>query len=426
MELTSYQREFLERLISIRSTGADPEEGAPYGKGPREALAFFLDEAAKAGFRTGVSGDRAGWVEYGEGDRLIGIVCHLDVVPAGDGWNTDPFTLTFSEDDSLMTARGIIDDKGPAAASFFAMKELLDEGKAPTDFRLRLILGTDEERSCSCIEYYAEHEEVPDFSITPDSEFPAIYCEKGILHVTLNGKGVPGFTAKGGNAVNMVPASASCTINGEEMVVTGKSAHASVPETGINAISLLLEAIESFGHDIDEYPVLRFIKDFDAARFTGCTIEDESGNLTSNIGVIKADSDECTLMLDFRVPYTYKVKDAVDNLTSKAREYGFTLTVQHAMDALYIDKNDPSIRNLTAIWKRHMDKFTDFKEEYRSLHEDPVAVGGGTYARHMANMIAFGVELPWKPCQFHQANESVPVQDFIEWIKIIREFIETV
>jgi succinyl-diaminopimelate desuccinylase len=68
------------RIIAIPSVGGLPEEGAPYGRIPREVLRAFLDEAKAKGFRTGVEGERIGWVEFGEGDRLFGILCHLDVV----------------------------------------------------------------------------------------------------------------------------------------------------------------------------------------------------------------------------------------------------------------------------------------------------------------------------------------------------------
>ena len=426
MELTSYQKDFLTNLISIKSIGGEPSEGAPYGKNSREALDFFLNEAAKAGFKTGVTGDRAGWVEFGESGPLIGIICHLDVVPAGDGWNSDPFTLTFTEDDrgQVMTGRGIIDDKGPAAASFFAMKELMGEGKTPKDFRVRLILGTDEERTCSCVEYYAEHEEVPEFSITPDAEFPAIYCEKGILHVEVTGAPCEKFIADGGSAANMVPAKAKCTVDIDEVLVTGKPAHASRPEQGVNAISLLADAVESFGYDLNDYPILKFVKEFDGAAFTGCGITDESGALTSNIGILKADEEGCSLIIDFRVPFTFSMQEAFENLKDKAAEYGLDAKIDSAMESVYKDKNSSSIKKLTSIWESHMDKFSGFKEEYRKEYTEAIAIGGGTYARHIPNTIAFGVQAPWQEDQCHQANESVAVCDFIEWISIVREYIE--
>lgn len=430
MPLTAFQKEFISKLISIPSVGGNPEAGAPYGLMPRKALGYFIDEATKAGFRTGVTGDRAGWVEFGSGDRLIGIVCHLDVVPEGDGWNTPPFELTIKDDENgnpSMYGRGIIDDKGPACASFFAMKELLEEGRIPEGYRVRLILGTDEERTCSCVEYYSEHEEIPEFSITPDAEFPAIYCEKGLLHVEILDKNTNGLWVEGGSAPNMVPAAARCVAGCKEIKATGKMAHASKPELGINAISLLADAMEEQNIDLNDYPVMKFIKDFDAKSFTGCTVTDDSGSITSNIGVLRTTDDGISLIIDFRIPYTADKDESVFlNLKKKAEEYGLTARIDHYSPHIHKDKNSPSIHNLTKIWKEHMDRFTGFKEEYRALHTEAKAIGGGTYARYIPNTVAFGIQTPWAEDQCHQANEHIPVSDFLQWIAIIKEYIETI
>ena len=95
------------------------------------------------------------------------------------------------------------------------------------------------------------------------------------------------------------------------------------------------------------------------------------------------------------------------------------------LDPIYKDRNHPSVKKLTDIWSRHMDKFTDFKEEYREQFTEAIAIGGGTYARHIPNTIAFGTQTPWIEDRCHQANESVAVNDFIEWVNIIKEYIET-
>lgn len=67
--LTEYQKGFLAKIISVPSVGGVPEEGAPYGRKPKEVLDVFLAEAKANGFRTGIVGDRAGWVEYGSGEK---------------------------------------------------------------------------------------------------------------------------------------------------------------------------------------------------------------------------------------------------------------------------------------------------------------------------------------------------------------------
>ena len=424
--LSEYQKGFLSEIIGIPSVGGNPSEGAPYGEKPREVLQAFLDEAGARGFRTGVEGDRAGWVEFGEGERLLGIICHLDVVPVGEGWDSDPFTLVFRTDGSgreAMYGRGTVDDKGPACAAFFAMLELAEEGLIPDDHRVRLILGTDEERTCSCIQYYAANGEIPDFSITPDSIFPAVFCEKGILHLTFSGENTNGLNAHGGSAVNIVPVSAVCEAAGRVITAAGKAAHASRPELGVNAIELLAEAMEEHGIDLRDYPVMEFVRDFDAAGFTGCDASGEYGDLSCNFGVLRADRNGCELELDLRVPCDADNDSVTDNLAKKASEYGLETEVTLDMPPFLKDKNSPQVRALADIWKRHMDSFTGFKEEYRHIHAEPKVVGMGTYSRHIPNTIAFGIQAPWQDDQCHQANEHVTVTDFLQWIQMIKEFI---
>lgn len=424
--LTPFQKEFLEKIIRVPSVGGTPAKNAPYGVPAREVLDVFLTEADKHGFRTGVVGDRVGWVEFGTGEKLIGIICHLDVVPVADGWSSDPFTLTFRKDESdgeVMVARGIVDDKGPACAGFFAMNGLLDENRIPKNCRVRLILGTDEERTCSCIQYYAAHGEVPDFAITPDSIFPVIFSEKRILQLRIYGINEPGFEAHGGSAVNIVPSNAYCVVDGEKIKTEGQAAHASKPELGVNAIELLIRAMVKQGIDLSEYPMMKFIKDFTETEFTGCKVNDEYGDLTCNLGILNIDSDGCELRIDFRVPAEANADVLIKNIEEKALEYGLQTEVTLNLEPLLIPKDSEEIRNLTDIWERHMDQFSGFQEEYRTIHIEPKAVGVGTYARHIPNTVAFGIQAPWQIDQCHQTNEHVTVNDFLQWVEILREFI---
>lgn len=418
MSLTSYQKDFLTRLITIPSVGGSPEEDAPYGAIPKLALSYFLDEAASFGFKTGISDNRVGWCEIGSGDKLIGIVCHLDVVPAGEGWESDPFELTFK--DGAMYGRGIIDDKGPAAASYFAMKELLEE-RADIPCRIRLILGTDEERTCSCVEHYDANCEIPDFAITPDAEFPVIYAEKGILHIKITDKRpiLKGFTAQGGNAANMVAPSSYAEFEGERYECKGKMAHASKPDLGINAIDMLPMKLKNSGFDIDRIPLLKFIDSFDAKAV--CNIKDDSGIMTTNNGILKIDPDEQYLIIDIRYPVTASLDEIVKNIKSQAECLGLDVEIDSQMDPIYKDKDSEEIKLLTDVWKDHMSEFTGYKPEYSQIYGAPLAIGGGTYARHMRNTIAFGIQAPWHEDQCHQANEHMAVADLEACIRLIKD-----
>ena len=425
--LTVNEFEFLRKLISFESTGSDPVPGKPYGEGPYEVLDFFLNKAKECGMRTGILDGRVGWCEFGpeSSSKIFGIICHLDVVPTGDGWETDPFDLTF--DGRRFKGRGIVDDKGPAAAAFFAMRRLMESGfESPV--RIRLILGTDEERTCSCVEYYAENGEVPAFAITPDAEFPVIFAEKGILHVKVSGP-ASSISADGGSAANMVPASAWMSSGNGKIAAEGKTAHASRPELGVNAIFELCKKLSSNGFDFKKKsPLLDFINNeivpCSSYEYTGCTVTDVSGSVTANPSILRCNRDLESLTIDIRCPITHKMEDITAHIDSLASKYGLTCKTVSKMDPICKDKDSKEVKILTDIWKENMSKYYGFEESFTEKYSEPLAIGGGTYARHIPNTIAFGLQAPWQEDVCHQANESRRLSDFEADIDVLTEAIK--
>ena len=73
----------LGRLVAIDSQLGTPEEGKPFGKGPAKALEEGLKIAEELGFHTVNLDNYCGYAEIGEGEEIIGIAGHLDIVPAG-------------------------------------------------------------------------------------------------------------------------------------------------------------------------------------------------------------------------------------------------------------------------------------------------------------------------------------------------------
>lgn len=424
--LTVNEFEFLRKLISIESTGGSPVPGKPYGEGPFEALKFFIDTAEGSGMRTGILDGRVGWCEIGpeSSAKMFAIVCHLDVVPGGDGWQTDPFDLTFNG--KYFKGRGIVDDKGPAAAAFFAMRRLMNSGFNPT-CRIRLILGTDEERTCSCVEYYAEHGEIPTFAITPDAEFPVIFAEKGIMNIKVSGP-ASSVSAGAGSAANMVPASAWVSYGNGKITANGRTAHASKPELGVNAVFELCKKLSSDGFDFKKSPMLDFINKelvpCGSYEYTGCSIEDESGKVTANPSILKCDRNLESLVIDVRCPISYEMEDITKHLSSIAEKYGLSCKTISSMAPLYKDKNAPEIKILTEIWRSNMSKYSGFEESYIEKYSEPLSMGGGTYARHIPNTIAFGLQAPWQEDVCHQANESRRLSDFEADIDVLTDAIK--
>ena len=175
----TYQQEMLDNLaalVAIDSSDGEPKPGAPFGEGPAKALQTFLKMAEDMGFETDNVDNYAGSVNLGSGEETVGILAHLDVVPAGKGWTTDPFTMIIK--DGKMYGRGVIDDKGSAVAALYGMRIIRDLG-IPLKRGIRLIVGTNEEKGSGCMEYYVAHRVPPTLGFTPDASYPLIHGEKG-------------------------------------------------------------------------------------------------------------------------------------------------------------------------------------------------------------------------------------------------------
>lgn len=189
----------------------------PFGEGAKKALDYALDLGNRLGFRTKNIDNYCGYIEFGEGKNLLGIIGHLDVVPSGDGWDTPPFSSTIK--DGKIFGRGAIDDKGPVVASLYAMKAIKDNIKINS--RVRLILGINEEKDWKCIKHYKEKEELPTIGFSPDADFPCIYAEKGIATVYLKDdftkyKDYPIKISNidcNNNAINVVPKICNVTLD---------------------------------------------------------------------------------------------------------------------------------------------------------------------------------------------------------------------
>lgn len=399
--------EELKGLLSIPSeTGCEAEEDAeyglmPYGRHVFEALRYALDLCERLGFRTKNCENRIGWAEIGEGEEMIGILAHLDVVPAGNDWDYPPYDLTVA--DGQMYGRGILDDKGPAFLAILAMKDLLDSG-IPLKKRVRIIFGCQEETGDWLdMAYYREHEELPTYGFTPDADFPAIYGEKGILslHISypLAGSGI--ISAKGGNAVNMVADQAEILLaNGEKICMSGISAHGSTPEEGENAITKAMEAAaDKSGFAAVYMQKIGFRLHGEGLGLDFC--DEESGSLTMNVGTITSDETELTLGIDIRYPVTVPREKMLESVHSAFENAGFSVMVSEHMDPVFMDKNGLVIRTLISAFR-----------EVTGIMDEPTVIGGGTYARAMPNIVAFGPVIPGHPCTEHMKNERISVEDF--------------
>jgi len=410
--------EAIKELVRILSFLQEGDGGYPFGVAVHEALQKTVDIAAALGFRTWYDGQGYyAWAEIGEGEELVGIIGHMDVVPPGNPahWQTPPFSPT--ERDGKLYGRGVQDDKGPMMAALFATKALMDAG-VNFNKRVRFIFGGDEENHWRGIARYLENEEIPGMGFTPDAEFPLIFAEKHILQVELRAPNQGAPSMELGTAFNAVPGEAlysgprqdelaarldelgfAYERTPEGIRVLGKAAHASLPEKGINAIALLAIALNDIGC---QAKTIKFIAqtvgtDYHAEAIFGPLADEVSGPLTFNIGKLIITPDEERLGLDMRIPVTASKEQVVEPLRQAAERFGLEYR-EHAWKAsLYVPLDHPLVHTLLQVYRQ----MTGDEEA------EPLAIGGGTYARAMPSCVAFGPNFPGSPETAHQANEYI-------------------
>ena len=436
----------LQELIQIPSVYAKSKNPLmPFGENANKALEYMLDLGHKLGFRTKNVDGYCGYIEFGEGEEMLGIIGHLDVVPSGDNWTYPPFLATIF--DNKIYGRGAIDDKGPVMASLYAMKYVLDNCKV--NKRVRLILGLNEENDWKCIDYYKAHEESPTIGFSPDADFPCIYAEKAIL--------TPYFSMDysqyacapisiqeidcNNNAINVVPKICSTILkidssilmedlisilkkiideydfeidiyklNDEKIKLTshGVGAHAAHPDLGVNAISRLIVVLDTLFKKYDvSIPLFDFFAKYIHTEYDGKSLsmnyKDESGNLTLNVGKINFSNNILEIGLNLRIPIHTSIEKVENTFLACLSDYTDIIYKKVGSNlALYIPKDNYLVKTLCDI----------YNEEANSYLE-PIAIGGATYARAFENCVSFGANLPGQKDMCHQTDEFISIDNLL-------------
>lgn len=422
----------LQTIISYPSVLNEGENGTLFGQAIQDVLEKTLEIAQEMGFQTYLDPEGYyGYAEIGQGEELLAVLCHLDVVPAGDleDWQTPPFEATLK--DGWLIGRGVQDDKGPSLAALYAVKSLLDQGLVFTK-RIRFIFGTDEETLWRCMNRYNQLEEKADLGFAPDSSFPLTYAEKGLLQVKLHGPGWEDRPLQAGRALNVVPDKA--TYKGERLeellpvieqsgvnyteetgavTVLGLSKHSKDAAEGVNAIVGLAESLSL----IQPHPALLFIADAVGEDAIGAAlfgeIKDEpSGALSFNIATLSIDEERSEIGIDIRIPVLADKDALVERLTEVAASYQLQYEEFDYVAPLYVPLDSPLVSTLMEVY-----------QEETGDQTPAMSSGGATFARTMENCVAYGALFPDALQTEHQANERAKLDDLYRAMEIYAETI---
>ena len=457
-----------EPVKIVKGEGENAEEVAlPFGKGVEDAYRHMTALGRELGFDVFDESHYGGHIEWkaeevedtDEAVETFGIAAHLDVVPVGPGWDLDPFSGEIV--DGKMYGRGTGDDKGPLVAALYAMKALKEGGAVPK-MNIRLVLGLDEETGMEGIYKYFEAAGVPDMGITPDADFPLINGEKGFLTFDLaqkltrhNLKDGPILRKlTGGIVPNAVPDYAKAVIASDDekyyekirekvsayaaqtgyditakkagsslsIEAAGKAAHGAMPELGLNAVSVLmgfLGTLSFAGDEINEFIDFYNSKigfDINGERI-GCAFSDEaSGKLSFNVGIADINEDIAQITVNIRFPVTNTSEDVYAGIEQAIDDTKVGLVKKQEEEPVYIDVDDPFAVKLMEA----------YRTETGDNENQPIVIGGGTYAKKFKRMLAFGPAFPGDPDVAHQANEYIDIEKLMTAARIYVRALYTI
>lgn len=444
----------LFELLKIESVREDdkitPE--TPFGPGPRAALDKMLAFGKRDGLRTKDVDHKAGCIYAGQGTESVGILVHLDVVPATGNWSHPPFEPIIK--DGRLYARGASDDKGPALSAYYGLRLLLDAG-VPLNREVHFICGTDEESNWECLDHYFQKEPMPTMGFSPDADFPIINGEKGLLDISLNTEPVHDTPStyylqrfNGGIRSNMVPEKAYAIVTGNAPDLTkladawmayctnaaiegnyeqnddsitlnayGKSAHGAEPHVGINAATFLADFLSGHTLNASAQQWCAWIRDYlhlatDGHKLHVSNHDDVMGDVTINAGIFKWQDGVSEIIINNRYPRSTNDQAIITGYKDALKNSHLTYSLLSHKPVHYVPEDDFLVQKLLDVYHRQT-----------GLPAYTQSIGGGTYARMISRGVAYGPMFPGEISTMHQADEYALVDTLVQAIAIYAEAI---
>lgn len=427
-----------KELIQIPSVldESTASEAAPFGIKIQEALDYMMNLAKEDGFETAVDGGYAGHITYGnENGKIIGVLCHLDVVPEGTDWLYPPYSATIV--DGKMYGRGTTDDKGPTMAAYFALKFIKDAGIKLKN-QIRIIFGTDEETGWRGISHYLKNFPMPDLGFAPDASFPLIYGEKGRMSYDLtqniwDDEDVL-VSITGGERYNVVLEEVKAVVKKDlsnefisyantnnleysvslnnglcELILKGKAAHAMEPQKGINAGTHMCNFLKDYSNNLMVKYVAEKHHLSHECENLGLDYNDyEMGPITCNIGIMNINKEATRVTLDLRYPVRYDTENFNNKLEEIVSLYNLSITAKTNKNPHYVSPEDDLVKSLYASYVKYTNDSVN----------KPFTIGGGTYASILEKAVAFGMMMPYEEELCHQRNEYLNLDTLFKGVLI--------
>lgn len=311
--------------------------------------------------------------EFSQGDHLC-FAGHVDVVPAGKGWDTDPYEAY--EKDGFIYGRGAQDMKGGVASFVQAVKEA--ENFHGT---LSILLTSDEEGEAlngtvKALEYLKENELLPDYVVVAEPT-----CEKNF-----------------GDAIKV---GRRGSINGY-LTIKGKQGHAAYPEKAINPIHQLSTVLgEMAGINIDDGDEF-----FSPSKFIVTDIR-------SGMEVTNVTPNELKMMFNVRnttITTQTEVRAFVDKYLNN---FDYELKLTQGSYPFKTDTNTKVVKNID----RAIECVTGIKPKHSTA-------GGTSDARFVAQFGIDVIEFGVKNDTIHAVNERTTKVEVESLHKVFKTLIK--
>lgn len=450
----TYRNDVVDTLARLVSFNTVVDARYPSDRNPVHiAFKAALKEEAE---RLGLDYEDHGWtviVGLGKGSERVGIVTHGDVQPVDPGkWKKSPFVLDRTSEPGKLIARGAEDDKGPIATALYAMKTIRDR-QIPLNKRIELYVYMGEESDWGPLTEFLKTHVPPQMSITLDAEYPVVTAEKGggTVAVTIPKAGAALPAAgdahiaefRGGSFNTQIPEDAEALVANAtpeierqiraraaaqddmrytferqganlKVVAKGVSAHSSKPQEGVNAVSMLADALA-----VHDWPntvaggVVNYLNDlvgtgYHGEKFGKIAYRDSfMGPMTFKPTVIRQLDEGIEVAINVRRPRgktTEQLTSEIDAALAEWQARRLPLAnVRVGVRDPWILENAPQVPTLLSTFSY----FTGMKDA------KPVAIGGGTNSRLFPNAVSFGPSMPGQKYTGHSEHEFITTKQLL-------------
>ena len=312
------------------------------------------------------------------------IMTHMDIVPPGEKrlWQSDPYEVI--EKDGMLIGRGVEDNQQALVASIIAAKTLF-ELKLKPKYNIKLLFVSDEETAS----YYGikwilknklSHFDKTDLFLVPD----------------------------GGNPEGTMIEIAEKSIFWIEFKITGKQAHASMPNLGINAFTAGSHLVIALEQGLkEEFPQKDPI-------FTPANSTFEPTKKSANVPNVNTIPGEDVFCIDMRVLPGIEKEDIIQAIDIICKKIEKKQNVKISYKIIQEELAAPATRADAQIVKLLTSRIT----EVYNVKAKPMGIGGGSVAAILRRN-GFQVALWSKVIETaHMPNECCSISNMLNDAKV--------